>query len=117
MRCTKCGYVSFDYMDRCKSCGEDLVPAKIKLNIYTKPPQIQVDDEGFAIGKVSENQKNLLEDGVSAKQGTVSWTTCSKKTARSLKPSASKMKTLDKKTQIHYTCSCCRGSSVGRAED
>ncbi len=72
MRCTKCGYVSFDYMDRCKSCGEDLVPAKIKLNIYTKPPQIQVDDEGFAIGKVSENQKNLLEDGVSAKQGTVS---------------------------------------------
>jgi hypothetical protein len=59
-------------MDRCKSCGEDLVPAKIKLNIYTKPPQIQVDDEGFAIGKVSENQKNLLEDGVSAKQGTVS---------------------------------------------
>ena len=72
MRCTKCGYVSFDYLDRCKSCGEDLVPAKIKLNIYTKPPQIQVDDEGFAIGKVSENQKNLLEDGVSAKQGTVS---------------------------------------------
>jgi len=72
MRCTKCGYVSFDYFDRCKSCGEDLVPAKIKLNIYTKPPQIEVNDEGFAMGKVSGEEKNLLEEAVSAKQGTVS---------------------------------------------
>jgi hypothetical protein len=72
MRCTKCGYVSFDYLDRCKSCGEDLVPAKIKLNIYTKPPQIDINDEGFAVGKVGEDQKNLLEQGASKKQGTVS---------------------------------------------
>lgn len=72
MRCTKCGYVSFDYLDRCKSCGEDLVPAKIKLNVYTKPPQIEINDEGFVVGKVGETQKNLLGEGVSAKEGNVS---------------------------------------------
>lgn len=60
MRCPKCGYVSFDYLDRCKSCGEDLVPAKIKLNIYTRPPQIEIDEEGFSLGKVEETKKNLL---------------------------------------------------------
>lgn len=60
MRCSKCGYVSFDYLDRCKSCGDDLVPSKIKLNIYTRPPEIDIDDEGFAIGKVEEDHRDLL---------------------------------------------------------
>jgi len=59
MRCAKCGYVSFDYLDRCKSCGDDLVPAKIKLNIYTKAPEIDINDEGFAVGKVEEDRKGL----------------------------------------------------------
>jgi len=60
MRCPKCGYVSYDYLDRCKSCGEDLVPAKIKLNIYTKQPEIDINDEGFAVDKVEEDRKDLL---------------------------------------------------------
>jgi hypothetical protein len=72
MRCPKCGYVSFDYLDRCKSCGEDLVPAKIKLNIYTKPPQIEINDEGFAIGKVEEDRKDLLEESPMSTEGNVS---------------------------------------------
>ncbi len=72
MRCPKCGYVSFDYLDRCKSCGDDLVPAKIKLNIYTKQPQIEINDEGFAIGKVEEERKDLLGEGTVEKEGTVS---------------------------------------------
>lgn len=72
MRCPKCGYVSFDYLDRCKSCGEDLVPAKIKLNIYTKPPQIDINDEGFALGKVEEDRKDLLEENTMSQQGNVS---------------------------------------------
>jgi hypothetical protein len=71
MRCSKCGYVSFDYLDRCKSCGEDLVPAKIKLNIFTKAPQIDIDDEGFNVGKVSEDRRDLLEEKHAGK-GTVS---------------------------------------------
>ena len=72
MRCSKCGYVSFDYLDRCKSCGDDLVPSKIKLNIFTKPPQIEINDDGFAVGKVEENRKDLLEEKRTAGKGTVS---------------------------------------------
>ncbi|HOM30241.1 MAG TPA: hypothetical protein PLS81_12410 [Deltaproteobacteria bacterium] len=60
MKCPKCGYVSHDYLDRCKSCGEDLVPTKIKLNIYTKRPEIGVNDDGFAVEKVEEDRKDLL---------------------------------------------------------
>jgi hypothetical protein len=72
MRCSKCGYVSFDYLDRCKSCGEDLVPAKIKLNIFTKAPQIEINDDGFAVGKVEEDRKDLLEERHGAGKGSVS---------------------------------------------
>jgi len=72
MRCSKCGYVSFDYLDRCKSCGDDLVPSKIKLNIFTKPPQIEINDDGFAVGKVEEDRKDLLEEKRTAGKGTVS---------------------------------------------
>ena len=68
MRCPKCAYVSFDYLDRCKSCGEDLVPTKIKLNIYTKQPEIKINDEGFAVSKVEEDHKDLLEDETYRKQ-------------------------------------------------
>ncbi len=72
MRCAKCGYVSFDYLDRCKSCGDDLVPAKIKLNIYTKQPEIDIDDEGFAVGKVEEERRDLLGEGQAAARQDVS---------------------------------------------
>lgn len=72
MRCSKCGYVSFDYLDRCKSCGDDLVPSKIKLNIFTKPPQIEINEDGFAVGKVEEDRKDLLEERRTARKGTVS---------------------------------------------
>jgi len=68
MKCPKCGYVSFDYLDRCKSCGEDLVPAKIKLNIYTKQPEIEVNDDGFAVDKVEEDRKDLLGKDVSPRK-------------------------------------------------
>ena len=69
MKCPKCGYVSHDYLDRCKSCGEDLVPTKIKLNIYAKQPEIEVGEEGFAVDKVEEARKDLLGTGASAKKG------------------------------------------------
>jgi len=69
MRCVKCGYVSFDFLDRCKSCGEDLVPSKIKLNIYTKAPEIKISDDGFAVSKVEEDRKDLLENEPYSAQG------------------------------------------------
>ncbi|MEN6447688.1 MAG: hypothetical protein ABFD70_08110 [Syntrophaceae bacterium] len=72
MKCPKCGYISYDYLDRCKSCGEDLVPTKIKLNIYTKQPDIEVNDEGFAVEKVREDRKDLLGQETSRKSPDVS---------------------------------------------
>jgi hypothetical protein len=60
MKCTRCGYTSFDYLDRCKSCGEDMVQAKIKLNIYTKQPELNTGDEGFLINRVSDMAKDIL---------------------------------------------------------
>lgn len=60
MRCTKCSYTSFDYLDRCKSCGEDLVPAKIKLNIYSKMPEIEIGIDGFVVSKVTGEAKDRL---------------------------------------------------------
>ncbi|HPS94355.1 MAG TPA: hypothetical protein PK600_07830 [Deltaproteobacteria bacterium] len=72
MKCPKCGYISYDYLDRCKSCGEDLVPTKIKLNIYTKQPDIEVNDEGFAVEKVREERKDLLGQETARKSPDVS---------------------------------------------
>ena len=72
MKCPKCGYISYDYLDRCKSCGEDLVPTKIKLNIYTKQPEIEVNDEGFAVEKVREERKDLLGQETARKSPDVS---------------------------------------------
>lgn len=72
MRCPKCSYVSFDYLDRCKSCGEDLVPTKIKLNIYTKQPQLKINDDGFEVSKVEEDHKDLLQDETTLRQENIS---------------------------------------------
>jgi methionyl-tRNA synthetase len=72
MRCPKCGYISYDYLDRCKSCGEDLIPSKIKLNIYTKQPEIEISDEGFAVDKVEEDRKDLLGQESARKSKDVS---------------------------------------------
>jgi predicted nucleic acid-binding Zn-ribbon protein len=71
MKCPKCGYTSFDYLDRCKSCGEDLVPTKIKLNIYTKQPEIEINDDGFAVEKLDQDRKDLLEQDTVRKDVSV----------------------------------------------
>ena len=72
MKCQKCGYISFDYLDRCKSCGDDLVPTKIKLNIYTKQPEIDINDDGFAVEQVGKEEKDLLSQETPAKKPDVS---------------------------------------------
>ena len=33
MKCPKCNYISFDYLDSCKKCGKDLSEHKEKHNI------------------------------------------------------------------------------------
>jgi hypothetical protein len=38
MRCPKCGYVSFDYLARCKKCSRDLADARRTLNLIDAKP-------------------------------------------------------------------------------
>ena len=35
MKCPKCNYISFDYLDSCKKCGKDLSEHKEKHNIQS----------------------------------------------------------------------------------
>lgn len=34
MKCPKCGYHSFEYLDNCKKCGHDLYEHKAKYNLH-----------------------------------------------------------------------------------
>ena len=38
MKCPKCKYTAFDYLDACPRCGKDLTPEKAKLNISSIKP-------------------------------------------------------------------------------
>ncbi len=41
MKCPRCGFVSFDYLDVCKVCGKDLIESKEKLNILSVVPSTE----------------------------------------------------------------------------
>ncbi|MFH1624271.1 MAG: hypothetical protein ABID54_03840, partial [Pseudomonadota bacterium] len=45
MKCPKCGYVSFDYLDNCKRCGANLLSSKKDLNISSVVPKTESTDE------------------------------------------------------------------------
>ncbi|MGA3086318.1 MAG: hypothetical protein ABSE95_16230 [Thermodesulfobacteriota bacterium] len=38
MRCPNCGYVSFDYLDRCVKCNTDLTGERRRLNLPERQP-------------------------------------------------------------------------------
>ena len=39
MKCPKCGYTSFDYMDECKKCSTDLRDSRTLLQIIAVSPE------------------------------------------------------------------------------
>ncbi len=38
MKCPKCKYITFDYLNTCPRCGKDMTPEKEKLNISSVKP-------------------------------------------------------------------------------
>jgi len=38
MKCPKCKYITFDYLDSCPRCGKDMAPEKDKFNIFSIKP-------------------------------------------------------------------------------
>jgi hypothetical protein len=49
MKCPKCGYTSFDYLDSCKKCGIDLRELRTKLQIIAVSP----DERAGMVGRSS----------------------------------------------------------------
>jgi hypothetical protein len=39
MRCPKCGYTSFPYLERCRKCGQDLTAERELFGVYGRRPQ------------------------------------------------------------------------------
>jgi hypothetical protein len=37
MRCTQCGYTTFDYLESCSKCRADLYEVKVRLNLPARP--------------------------------------------------------------------------------
>ena len=53
MKCPKCKYTTFDYLDSCPRCGKDLVAEKANLNIFSfKPSPL------FLLGSVTSDLKD-----------------------------------------------------------
>lgn len=40
MKCTKCGFVSFDYLSECRKCGADISTARNQLGFSTVKPSV-----------------------------------------------------------------------------
>jgi hypothetical protein len=65
MRCPKCGYHSFESLDSCRKCGQDLNEHKVKYNIRgfmtsgtaeTATPPEAVDDASTATPDAAEDE-------------------------------------------------------------
>jgi len=66
MKCPKCKYITFDYLDACPRCGKDISAEKAKLNIFTiKPNPPSLLDS--LIGDLDDSSVDLTE---SIKEGT-----------------------------------------------
>lgn len=70
MKCPKCKYTAFDYVDACPKCGKDLTPEKAKLNISSikpNPPSLlgsltgDLDDSSVEV-RVPESIKEGAQD-------------------------------------------------------
>jgi hypothetical protein len=45
MRCPKCGYISFDYLQQCSQCQTDLTGERTRLNLLdTRPDPISIQE-------------------------------------------------------------------------
>ena len=71
MKCPKCGYISFDYNQRCPKCNKDLGPEQKKRNLVVfkhNPPFVlgsltgEANNVDLPPGAVMENDFEALEE-------------------------------------------------------
>ena len=68
MKCTKCGYFSFDHLTSCKSCGRDLTDAQQALNLLDFQPEVP-----FLLGSLvgeMRSAESSVQEGLSLTQET-----------------------------------------------
>lgn len=66
MKCPKCGYHSFDHLDSCKKCNNDLVEHKAKFNLhgFFSPGQAAVTAPEPIIDEADEELEEASDDAV-----------------------------------------------------
>ena len=66
MKCPKCGYHSFDHLDSCKKCNNDLVEHKAKFNLsgFFSPGQAAVTAPEPIIDEADEELEEASDDTV-----------------------------------------------------
>jgi hypothetical protein len=72
MKCPKCRYITFDYLDTCPRCGKDMSAEKAKMNIFSVKPNtpfllgsLTGDFNDSSVGlQVPESAKEGAEDMV-----------------------------------------------------
>ena len=66
MRCPKCAYVSFDYLEKCAKCSRDLMQSRADLNLLDFRPEVP-----FLLGSlVGEMQGGGVQQNLSLTQET-----------------------------------------------
>jgi hypothetical protein len=66
MKCPKCGYHSFDHLDSCKKCNNDLVEHKAKFNLrgFFSPGQAAAPVPDPAIDETEEEVEESADGSV-----------------------------------------------------
>src|SRR3989304_568083 len=57
MKCPKCGYASFEYLDTCRKCGRDLTQFKTDMGVTTFTPGV------INVLKYVEGMEEAVEEG------------------------------------------------------
>jgi hypothetical protein len=69
MRCPKCGYHSFDYLDNCKKCGVDLTEQKLRFKYqgYVAPAFVEEapaeEPVAVSLPSVAETENEAIDFG------------------------------------------------------
>jgi hypothetical protein len=66
MKCPKCGYHSFDHLDNCKKCNNDLVEHKAKFNLsgFFSPGKATMTAPEPVIDEVDKDIEEVSKDSV-----------------------------------------------------
>ena len=71
MKCPKCGYISFDYNQRCPKCSRDLVPEQKKRNLAAfkcNPPFLLATLTGDVGDSDSASEGGIAADGAAIEE-------------------------------------------------